>query len=272
MRRANRLAIKPLVLLGTLLFAAALLGGQPVQGQVSADVARDRAALEALYDSTGGANWTTSTNWKIADDLGAWYGVLVDSDGRVTDLNLANNNLVGTLPTTLHNLTALVNLYLTQNQLTGSIPSLSGLTSLVVASMWGNQLSGSIPSLSGLTLLQTLYLSDNQLTGEIPDLTGAAGLYDVDISRNQLTGEIPDLSGSTGLSYLYLAGNQLTGEIPDLSALYALSELNLSDNQLTGMVPASLGSLDNVVSVVLWGNQLTGPIPDELSTPPRKGI
>ena len=50
-----------------------------------------------------------------------------------------------------------------------------------------------------------------------------------------------------------------------------MSELNLSQNQLTGMVPASLGKLDNVVSVVLWGNQLTGPIPDELSTPPKKG-
>ena len=93
MRRANRLAIKPLVLLGTLLFASALLGGQPVQGQTAAEL--DRAALEALYDSTGGANWTTSTNWKIADDLGAWYGVVVTSDGRVTELNLGNNNLVG---------------------------------------------------------------------------------------------------------------------------------------------------------------------------------
>ena len=146
MRRANRLAIKPLVLLGTLLFAAALLGGQPVQGQTAAEL--DRAALEALYDSTGGANWTTSTNWKIADDLGAWYGVLVTSDGRVTSLDLGNNNLIGTLPNALGNLTALVDLRLHENQLTGEIPSLSGLTSLVNAYMQRNQFSGSIPSLT----------------------------------------------------------------------------------------------------------------------------
>ena len=93
------------MLLGTILFASALLGGQPVQGQTAAEL--DRAVLEALYDSTDGANWTTNTNWKIDDDLGAWHGVLVHSDGRVKSLNLGNNNLVGTLPTTLRNLTAL---------------------------------------------------------------------------------------------------------------------------------------------------------------------
>ena len=269
MRRANRLAIKPLVLLGTLLFAAALLGGQPVQGQTPAEL--DRAALEALYDSTGGANWTTSTNWKIDDDLGAWHGVIVTSDGRVTELHLNNNNLVGPLPNALGNLTALVDLRLHENQLTGEIPSLSGLTSLVNAYMQRNQLSGSIPSLRGLTELQALWLQHNQLTGEFPVVTGATNLYDVDFSSNRLTGEIPNLSVHTALSYLYLADNQLTGEIPDLTTLTALSELNLSQNKLTGMVPASLGKLDNVVSVVLYDNQLTGPIPDELSTPPKKG-
>ena len=272
MRRANRLAIKPLVLLGTILFAAALLGGQPVQGQDPPTAAElDRAVLEALYDSTDGANWTTSTNWKIADDPGVWHGVVVNSDGRVTELHLNNNNLVGPLPTTLSNLTALVDLRLFENQLTGEIPSLSGLTSLVNVYMQRNQLSGSIPSLKDLTELQALWLQHNKLTGEFPVVTGARNLYDVDFSSNRLTGEIPDLSLHTALSYLYLADNELTGEIPDLEKLKALSELNLSQNQLTGMVPASLATLDNVVSVVLWGNQLTGPIPDELSTPTKKG-
>ena len=35
-------------------------------GQVHAQntVATDKAALVALYDATGGANWTTGTNWR----------------------------------------------------------------------------------------------------------------------------------------------------------------------------------------------------------------
>ena len=259
MRRANRLAIKPLVLLGTLLFAAALLGGQPVQGQTAAEL--DRAALVALYDSTDGANWTNSTNWKIDDDLGTWYGVLVTSDGRVTDLNLANNNLVGTLPDELGNLTSLRALTLNENQLTGKIPDLSA--SLVYVYLGDNLLTGAIPALSGLTRLQLLSLEQNQLTGEIPDLS--ATLAYVYLSDNLLTGEIPDLSSLTGLTYLYLNQNQLTGEIPaSLGGLTGLTNLYLNQNQLTGEIPASLGGLTGLTNLYLWGNQLTGEIPASL--------
>ena len=259
MRRANRLAIKPLVLLGTLLFAAALLGGQPVQGQTAAEL--DRAALEALYDSTDGANWTNSTNWKIDDDLGTWYGVLVDSDGRVTHLNLADNNLVGTLPDELGNLTSLTALTLNENQLTGEIPDLSA--SLVYVYLGDNLLTGAIANLSGLTRLQLLSLERNQLTGEIPDLS--ATLAYVYLSDNLLTGEIPDLSSLTGLTYLYLNQNQLTGEIPaSLGGLTGLTNLYLNQNQLTGEIPASLGGLTGLTNLYLWGNQLTGEIPASL--------
>ena len=35
--------------------------------------AQDRAALVVLYDATGGANWTDSTNWRATRPLGmAW--------------------------------------------------------------------------------------------------------------------------------------------------------------------------------------------------------
>ena len=282
MRRTNRLAIKPLALLGTILFAAALLGGQPVQGQQPTAAELDRAALEALYDSTDGANWTNSTNWKIDDDLGTWYGVLVTSDGRVTSLNLANNNLVGTLPDELGNLTSLtaltlnknqltgeipdlsaslVYVYLDENQLTGEIPDLSGLTGLTNLYLNQNQLTGEIPaSLGGLTNLLQLALWGNQLTGEIPDLSGLTRLELLSLEQNQLTGEIPDLSAT--LAYVYLSDNLLTGEIPDLSSLTGLTYLYLNQNQLTGEIPASLGGLTRLQLLYLWGNQLTGEIPD----------
>ena len=65
-------------------------------------------------------------------------------------------------------------LILEGNQLIGSIPpEIGNLTNLTVLSLWGNQLIGSIPSeIGNLTNLTILRLEDNQLTGEIPSEIG----------------------------------------------------------------------------------------------------
>ena len=52
------------------------------------DPADDRAALEALYDTTNGANWANNTNWNSSAPLGQWYGVFTNANGRVTQLVL----------------------------------------------------------------------------------------------------------------------------------------------------------------------------------------
>ena len=63
----------------------------------------DRAALEALYAATDGANWKLKYNWAYdLAPLEAWYGVTTDSDGRVTELTLRDNNLTGSIPARRH--------------------------------------------------------------------------------------------------------------------------------------------------------------------------
>ena len=102
----------------------------------------------ALYNSTGGTRWTNRTNWGSTEPLNTWYGVSTDTNGRVTELNLGGNNLVGTLPAALGNLDQMVNLQLSSNQLRGAIPaSLGGLTNLQDLSFSNNHMSGSIPDL-----------------------------------------------------------------------------------------------------------------------------
>ena len=83
----------------------------------------DRAALVALYNSTGGANWANNANWLSDEPLGEWYGVTVDGNGRVTVVDLHENGLTGRLPSQLGNLTNLTHLVLWNNELTGLIPS-----------------------------------------------------------------------------------------------------------------------------------------------------
>lgn len=83
----------------------------------------DRDALIAMYNGTGGRNWTNSTNWLSYEPLSAWYGVTTDSNSRVTALNLENNNLLGPLPAELSRLTELSTLNLSSNAaLYGSLP------------------------------------------------------------------------------------------------------------------------------------------------------
>ena len=72
---------------GTLLLAL-ILGG--CLGSQSSEI--DRDALVALYNATDGPNWRIRTNWLSDAPLGSWYGVITDSKGRVTSLDLWSNN------------------------------------------------------------------------------------------------------------------------------------------------------------------------------------
>ena len=254
-------------MLGVFTFSGAL----PVQGQTydAGDSDTDRAALVALYNATGGANWGNNGNWLSNAPMGEWHGVITDSDGLVTHLDLRTNQLTGEIPAELGDLTNLTELQLRSNQLTGAIPAeLGNLTNLEGLYLYGNQLTGAIPAeLGNLTNLTHLYLSGNQLTGEIPaELGNLANLQTLHLYSNQLTGAIPaELGSLPSLQSLWLQGNQLTGEIPaELGSLPSLEVLDLRTNQLTGEIPAELGNLTNLKDLDLSNNQLTGEIPAEL--------
>ena len=198
--------------------------------------ATDRAALTALYNATDGPNWSrANTNWLTDKPLDEWRGVTTDANSRVTELLLWDNNLTGSIPPELGNLTKLETLYLDRNQLSGPIPSeIGSLSNLNYLALNGNQLTGSIPpELGNLTKLETLYLDRNQLSGPIPsqlgNLTKLEALY---LNRNQLSGPIPSELGSlSNLRSLYLRDNELSGCIPNAlgdTQRNDLSELSLS--------------------------------------------
>ena len=127
-------------------------------------VETDRAALIALYNSTNGPLWTNNTNWGSTEALNTWHGVVTGTTGRVTSLWLpgaycAGNNMVGNLPDALGNLDYLFFLNMCGSGLNGMIPDLSRLTYLQQLYLNNNDLSGTIPATLGdLTNLQKLGL------------------------------------------------------------------------------------------------------------------
>ena len=78
-RRACFLPVRSLCV-GLLLLFGVLLSGRAEAQTVEGD----RAALVALYDATGGAQWTFSLNWKTTEPLGTWDGVTTEL-GRPRD-------------------------------------------------------------------------------------------------------------------------------------------------------------------------------------------
>ncbi len=227
----------------------------------------DYQALVDLYYSTNGVNWTNKTNWLVGN-VDNWYGVTV-TGGRVTNLVLDHNQLTGSIPTSVGNLTALTSIYLRSNQLTGSIPrSVGNLTALQRLYLDGNQLNGPLPiELGNLLAVQEIELGNNQFSGSIPvSLGNLLAVVFIELRSNKLTGNIPaSLGNLKTLQKLLLGVNQLTGAIPaSLGNVKTLQYIQLENNQLTGAIPTSLGTLPALKSIYVSYNQLTGTIPNEI--------
>jgi len=201
----------------------------------------DGDALRAFYEATDGLNWTRNENWLTDAPLGEWFGVGTDSQGRVRRLQLAANNLTGTIPPELADISLLSTVRLGNNSLAGPIPTgLGRLSSLWLLEMDANNLTGSIPAeLGGLSQLAFLNLAGNSLSGAIP----------------------PELGNSPALERLELHGNNLTGSVPEnLGNLSRLWSLSLQENALTGPLPRKLVQLDQLRRLNFDGN-------DSLCTP-----
>ena len=229
----------------------------------------DRDVLVAVYEATGGVNWDIDANWLSDWAINHWYGVKVNDDGFVTELDLRFNNLTGAVPPVLSDLGHIERLLLFGNELTGSIPpELGNLTNLRSLSLSSNALEGSIPPEFGnLVNVDTLYLAGNRLSGPIPpELGNMKSLVRLALFNNRLSGPLPgELGKLTKLRDLWLTDNAIEGPLPpELGEMTSLEAISLSRNQVSGPLPAALGRLRNLRRISAQNNRITGSIPPEL--------
>ncbi len=243
---------------------------------------RDREALMALHDSTGGASWTERQGWGTDRPLGDWHGVDVDSlTGRVRGLSLPRNNLTGGLPREVAALTGLARLDLSGNPLTGSVPAPWTRLSLDSLDLDGTGLCApaSPRFRDWLAAIETRRGPD-RLCGALTDRDILTTLHRVANGsawrvRTGWATDAPlrewhgvEVDSATGrVVALSLPANDLRGPLPpELGGLERLTKLNLALNWLSGSVPPELGAANRLIQLNLEGNQLSGPIPPELAS------
>ena len=247
-------------------------------GQEVSDVgslSQDLDALRALYDSTSGSVfWVHRNGWAdMGTDpcLSKWFGVVCNDVGRVTALDLRNNNLTGFIPDAISRLSALIALDLSGNRLREKLPlGLSSLTRLRSFNLAGNFLQGDIPcsDLGALSELEFLDISGNAFSGSLTALiAGAANLRYMDLSRNRLTGSIPSaLSSLSSLSVIKLDNNRFSGNLPwQLGSCTSLTQLTAGGNRLTGSLPDQFAQLQQLSILRLNKNSMSGTLPNTLS-------
>jgi hypothetical protein len=188
-------------------------------------------------------------------------------------LDLSHNNLVGNLDffSDLSKCRQLQELVLQVNSFTGSVPSSVGnLTSLVNVILGYNKLTGGLPvEISNISNLELIDLSNNLLTKPIPESLGMlANLVQLDVSGNDMLGHLPIQMGMLGtLERLFLQSNKFLGSIPNsFGNLSNLEYIDLSKNQLSSAIPASLFHLDKLIEINLSHNSFVGKLPDDVSS------
>jgi hypothetical protein len=143
----------------------------------------------------------------------------------------------GSFPDAIADMTDLVSLNLNENELTGVLPSrMSQLTKLLEFKIAGNRLTGPWIDISNMTNLAVLEMSRNDFTGSLSAWPEAPALNRVHLCCTRISGKIPPFPSSLRtLRFVDLSDSQYTGHLPPIPA--STSWFSVKNNLLTGPLP-----------------------------------
>lgn len=250
-------------------------------------IANDSLALVDIYQTTNGRDWTNP--WQLNQKVTTWSGITIENK-RVVGLNLNSRNLVGQLPASLSTLSALQNLNISSNNLTGSLEMLTSLSNLKIFSMAATKYKasyGNIPSVFGqMRQLTSLNIAQNGFTNPISDTTGfflLTNLEELYINSNNFAGSMQSQFGNfrnlkkfnstscgfsgnlptslrnlTKLEEFYFAVNGFNSDLGEIiSVMPNLKILSAASNKLgkNRILPTSLYNLSNLTYLDLSNNE-----------------
>lgn len=232
----------------------------------SADEFQQLMKFKAAFENS---NPTTFSSWVEGNSVCNFAGIKCDSNGLVSEINLPNQNLAGTVPfDAICSLQSLQKISLGSNSLSGSIgEDLKNCVRLQHLDLGLNSFTGKVADLSSLRELRYLNLNHSGISGAFPwksveNLTNLAfiSLGDNPFDPSPFPTEVLKLEK---LYWLYLTNCSINGRIPkDIGNLTLLQNLELSDNKLSGEIPESIGRLKNLYQLELYNNKLSGKLPN----------
>nr|CAB3486534.1 unnamed protein product [Digitaria exilis] len=190
------------------------------------------------------------------------------------ELILSLNNLVGTIPSTLGNITLLNKFICMFNSLDGASQAILNMSSLVRLDIDTNHFRGKMPSGIGSSLpnLRRFFIGGNFFQGSIPSSLANASNLDkfpgtITTSYNNLHGSLPnEIFRIPTINQVEFAFNNLNGELPtEVGNAKQLRILQLSSNNLSGDIPntlVSLGDLELLQELDLAFNNLSAHVGD----------
>ncbi|WZY98115.1 hypothetical protein YC2023_070444 [Brassica napus] len=219
--------------------------------------------------------------------------------------DLGSNSLHGSLPRWICKRTSLALLDLSNNHLTGSIPSclMNCTASLGYIILRNNNLSGFLPDIfTNATKLRSLDVSRNQLSGKLPkslincesmEYLNLKSLRVIDLSNNSFNGTLPQdyfvnwremasvgekdgFTSSDGIdTFMEHMGGGIYEDSMDMMykgvdtefplILLMFKAIDFSGNKFTGRIPKSIGMLKELRHVNFSRNAFTGSIPSSLA-------
>ncbi|KAJ1256496.1 hypothetical protein BS78_K011200 [Paspalum vaginatum] len=216
----------------------------------------------------------------------------VDLPHGLRRLLIGSNNLTGSIPDYLANMTQLYSLAFESNNIMGSIPNeLGKLSGLQELNIGGNKLFGLFPlCILNLSNLNIFNVAFNDLRGDLPHNFGNSlrNLELLELGDNLFRGQIPSsLTNTSKMSLCDLSRNMFTGvlyilnlEENKLHAIYKqdwefmnsltncteLQVFSISGNNFEGSVPNSVGNLSSqLLKLYFSKNQLSGGFPSGIA-------
>ena len=250
------------------------------------DASTDLAAVEALYDGTGGASWTNRANWRFRPaESFTFTGTAGTASNHIGYNEGGGGSTVSPSTFTRGSTTYTVRVIAWRTSLnffrfgiTPNSGSFAGFTLRVGSATsaafpnpntfnfsggttgYNYLLTGisSNPFTSGSAYSATLSRAGDALASNWHGVTLTSGrLTGLNLDNNNLTGAIP--AGADAVQ---------TARTPALRDLNKLTSLNLGNNSFTGSIPAGLGELSALTSLDLGvddgAGSLTGTIPAAL--------